>query len=788
MERATPLTRAERIDQQRQEEAPPQAPFWARAAVVVAEVLLWLLTFGTVKRIRALESLLHYFPHWRKRDYAEESIKGALRSGMGAARRLAMPLLRIETEFLTESSGGDAGYVLTPRTATAYEETLKTRMKVNARIRSYLRDLPVDDLQAPFLVNACTWNVDQQPPPVYEDAFLAWLIGQELTDEVKHYQAHKQAVLAYGGEVSKPFSPTGSSTMRRRKANASTSSTDDSCTHRRATTDDFRFTDQKTAAVALESEWKWLEAKFPDLLLVSLQEVEMTGAALVRESTQRSWEWTDAIIETLAAASDRAIEYKKVQVVQLVGLVLIVLVQAKHVDYVSHVRLSLTRTGALSVLGNKGSVAMRVTIYGKRFLIVSAHFVAHKYNEKRRTSNYQAALKDIRFDMPVWSDDESEVLQTFMSAKEVQNTSIDNSSVQGNSAWERLFRFGHSAFRPSFTTAAEKRVLDDHDYVFFIGDLNSRLHALPGPSIKESATRGEYDYLLCHDEVRQLMVSGEAFDGFQEQWIAFPPTYKYDRGTDSYDTSRKRRDPAWCDRILFRVLESAPVAPLADVGGVDSADSDSGLGSLSPDGQGSSSLGRSDARSGVWVSLEELQGEALAPEATSAGAAARAGSAHPSSSSSSASSSLTEPGEGPRRQRSFSRELENSAAAMAAVAKQNGVDSPEHLARRYPQQQQSSPARVPTHAVWERRSCAPTFCAARRPRRASSFADKDDQEAPARFPMITNHVNPLEYTYVPNLRQSDHRPVRARFEVKVVAMEPALVSDIVDEVRHLINS
>lgn len=51
------------------------------------------------------------------------------------------------------------------------------------------------------------------------------------------------------------------------------------------------------------------------------------------------------------------------------------------------------------------------------------------------------------------------------------------------------------------------------------------------------------------------MYAGHAFRYVREAPITFCPTYKFDKHTPDplgYDSSEKRRVPAWTDRIFFR--------------------------------------------------------------------------------------------------------------------------------------------------------------------------------------------------------------------------------------------
>ena len=107
-----------------------------------------------------------------------------------------------------------------------------------------------------------------------------------------------------------------------------------------------------------------------------------------------------------------------------------------------------------------------------------------------------------------------------------------------------------------FTSGGDGSMIMDHEVCILNGDLNYRIDAIPRNVIIDAVRQNNLPKLLDRD---QLLASRRKNPGFRlraftESPITFAPTYKYDVGTDEYDSSDKKRSPAWCDRILYRGL------------------------------------------------------------------------------------------------------------------------------------------------------------------------------------------------------------------------------------------
>jgi endonuclease/exonuclease/phosphatase family metal-dependent hydrolase len=106
----------------------------------------------------------------------------------------------------------------------------------------------------------------------------------------------------------------------------------------------------------------------------------------------------------------------------------------------------------------------------------------------------------------------------------------------------------------TYCCGGDGSLIVDHELCILNGDLNYRIDTMSRDTVVNAVKQKNLAKLLERDQLLVARRRNPAFRlrAFEELPITFAPTYKYDVGTDTYDTSEKRRSPAWCDRLLFR--------------------------------------------------------------------------------------------------------------------------------------------------------------------------------------------------------------------------------------------
>lgn len=112
----------------------------------------------------------------------------------------------------------------------------------------------------------------------------------------------------------------------------------------------------------------------------------------------------------------------------------------------------------------------------------------------------------------------------------------------------------HGVRQDSYIGGGDGSMILDHETCILNGDLNYRIDTMGRDTVVNAVKAGNFSKLLERDQLLASRRKNPWFKlrSFQELPITFAPTYKYDVGTDTYDTSEKKRAPAWCDRILYR--------------------------------------------------------------------------------------------------------------------------------------------------------------------------------------------------------------------------------------------
>lgn len=163
---------------------------------------------------------------------------------------------------------------------------------------------------------------------------------------------------------------------------------------------------------------------------------------------------------------------------------------------VREVYKSSVATGLMDMLGNKGSVALSMRVHETRVCFVCSHFAADADKLEKRNSDYRASRFKLKF----------------------QDEQLQQQQQQQNSD---LAQMGLD--------------LDDHDHVFWFGDLNYRLVNLSLVDTIKYIFANDYERLLGYDQLSVERDKKRVFENYQEGQIKFKPTYKYLVKSDLYE-------------------------------------------------------------------------------------------------------------------------------------------------------------------------------------------------------------------------------------------------------------
>jgi len=234
----------------------------------------------------------------------------------------------------------------------------------------------------------------------------------------------------------------------------------------------------------------------PDIILLCFQEICQLSPKNILGDESRKRDWVQFVVREVNRVFES--QFTLVAERDLVGLLSVVFVKNQlknHLKLISSVNVKL---GFKGYTGNKGGILSRFELFDTSFCVVNCHLAPFRNQTKLRNSQIQSLVEQARF-------------------------MLDQHKVN----------------------------IFEHDIVFWTGDLNYRLEGLSTQDILNKIQSCDYSYLLQYDQLRQEKKNNNILQGFKEATIAFPPSYKFSKESET-EYSVGKRDPAWCDRVLSR--------------------------------------------------------------------------------------------------------------------------------------------------------------------------------------------------------------------------------------------
>ncbi|KAI1111743.1 Endonuclease/exonuclease/phosphatase [Nemania sp. NC0429] len=225
-------------------------------------------------------------------------------------------------------------------------------------------------------------------------------------------------------------------------------------------------------------------------------------------------DWRDFLVRNLDDFMPADHLYHLLHTATLVGLFTCIFVKSTLRDRIRNLSGADVKRGMGGLHGNKGAIVVRFMVDDTSLCFINCHLAAGQSHANSRHNDIAAILDSTIF--PVEAD---------------PSVRID-----------------------SYIGGGDGSMVLDHELCLLNGDLNYRIDTMSRDTVVYAVKANNLAKLLERDQLLVARRRNPAFRlrAFDEMPIQFAPTYKYDVGTDNYDTSEKKRSPAWCDRLLYR--------------------------------------------------------------------------------------------------------------------------------------------------------------------------------------------------------------------------------------------
>ncbi|KAL2135402.1 hypothetical protein VTI74DRAFT_8635 [Chaetomium olivicolor] len=225
-------------------------------------------------------------------------------------------------------------------------------------------------------------------------------------------------------------------------------------------------------------------------------------------------DWRDFLAQCLDDYMSSGGLYHILHTAPLVGLFTCIFVKADLRERISNLSSAEVKRGMGGLHGNKGAIVVRFMVDNTSLCFVNCHLAAGQTSANARHNDIAAILE-----------------ASLLPPERDPAVRID-----------------------SYVGGGDGSMILDHELCLLNGDLNYRIDTMSRDTVVAAVKAGNLAKLLERDQLLVAKRRNPSFRlrAFEELPISFAPTYKYDVGTDNYDTSEKRRSPAWCDRLLYR--------------------------------------------------------------------------------------------------------------------------------------------------------------------------------------------------------------------------------------------